>query len=192
MELLEAIGNSGIFLLLKQSTTGFTSVLAFHSIGLAFNVGISTVIAMRVLGFFRGLPLGPLEDFCPLMTAGWWTSVFTGVVLLLMDPARFIPDATLYIKMGAIAVAMVLVGRLRAQIFGPGAGLEAPETVKRARSLSMQLLAVWGVAIVAGKVMAYDWIVSSQSAIAASLVTGVTLLIGRFLLGWGQASEQNA
>ena len=192
MELLETIGNSGIFLLLKQSTTGFTSVLAFHSIGLAFNVGISTVIAMRVLGFFRFLPLAPLEDFCPLMTAGWWTSVVTGVVLLLMDPARFIPDATLYIKLGAIAVAIVLIRRLRALIFDGAATLDSPDAVTRAKTLATWLLAVWGVAVVSGKVMAYDWTVSYQSAIAALIATVVTLLVGRFLLGWGQPSEQRA
>lgn len=192
MEMLEAIGNGWLSMAVKQSTTGYTAALAIHSIGMAFVVGISTVIAMRVVGFFSSLPLAPLENFCPLMTAGFWSSAITGVVLLISDPVRLVPDLTLYIKMGAIVGAMVLIRRLRALIFDAGATPESQAAVKQAKPVAISLLAAWGVAIVSGKVMAYDWPVEVQSAIAALIFTGVTLLVGRFLLGWGRPPEQQA
>lgn len=185
-EILEAIGGSGFSMLFKQSTTLYTATLAFHSIGLAFAVGISSGIALRVLGVAPMLPLAPLEDFCPLMTAGFWISAVTGAVLLVLDPVRFIPDATLYIKLGAIVVAMVLIRRLRAQVFGPGATVASPHDVARAKTLATRLLVVWGVAIVSGKVMAYDWIVETQAAVASVIFTAVALLAGygAVRLGW--------
>jgi hypothetical protein len=190
-ELLEVVGNSGFSMLLKGSTTGFTAILAFHSVGLAFVVGISAAIALRVLGVAPKLPLAPMEDFCPLMTAGFWISAVTGVLLLVMDPVRMVPDATLYIKLGAIVVAMVLLRRLRQQIFA-GANLDSPDTVKRAKSLATWLLVVWGVAVVSGKVMAYSWIAGYQTAIASLVVTIAMVLAGRSLLGWGKPSGQRA
>ena len=185
-EILEAIGGSGFSMLFKQSTTLFTATLAFHSIGLAFVVGISSGIALRVLGVAPMLPLAPLEDFCPLMTAGFWISAVTGVVLLVLDPVRFIPDATLYIKLGAIVIAMVLMRRLRAQVFGTGATVASPHDDTRAKTLATRLLVVWGVAIVSGKVMAYDWIVETQAAVASVIFTAVALLAGygAVRLGW--------
>ncbi|HIE91545.1 MAG TPA: hypothetical protein EYQ83_01235 [Acidobacteria bacterium] len=189
-ELLEAVGSSGFSMAWKQSTTGFVSMLAFHSIGLAFVMGISCAIAMRVLGVARAIPLAPLEDFLPLMTAGFWVSAVTGVMLLVMDPVRIVPDATLYIKLGAVAWVMVLIRRFRAHIFGEGAKLDSPAGVKRAKTLATQVLLVWGVALVSGKVMAYTWVAGYQTAIAVIIVTVAAGLVGRFLLGWGKPVNQ--
>ena len=190
MEFWESVGNSGFAMLFKQSGTAFTAILAFHSIGMAFVVGISGAVALRVLGIAPKIPLAPLEDFWPLMLAGFWISAVTGVLLFIMDPARFVPDATLYIKMGAIAAAMVLARRLRDQVFGPAAHPDIPAEAQRARSLATRLLVIWGVAIVSGKVMAYTWVAGSQTSIAVLVCVGITMLVGRFLLGWGKPTGQ--
>ena len=192
MELLDAIGSSGFSMLLKGSTTGFTATLAFHSIGLAFVVGISGAIALRVLGMAEQVPLAAMEDFCPLMMAGFWISAVTGVLLLVMDPVRIVPDATLYIKLGSIAWAMLAARKLHAEIFTAGANLKSPEVMKRARGLAVWVLIAWGVAVVSGKVMAYTWVAGYQTAIASIIVTALIVFAGRSLLGWGKPSRQGA
>ncbi len=191
MEFWESVGNSGFSMLLKQSGTAFTATLAFHSIGMAFVVGVSGAIALRVLGIAPRIPLAPMEEFWPLMVAGFWISAVTGVLLFVMDAPRFVPDATLYIKMGAIFAAMALAARLRAQVFGQRVDLDAPDELKRARRLATWLLVVWGVAVVSGKVMAYTWVAGYQTSIAVIVCLGLTLLVGRFFLGWGKTAGQS-
>ncbi len=63
MALLEALESSGFAMMVKESNTGYVATLAFHSIGMAFLVGISGATALRVLGVARSLPLAPMEDF---------------------------------------------------------------------------------------------------------------------------------
>jgi hypothetical protein len=183
MEILEAIGSSSFAYFLKSSVTIYTATLAFHSIGLAFMMGVSVAMALRVLGVAPKVPLLPFEDFCPLMTAGFWISAVTGVLLLVMDPVRLVPDPTLYIKMGAIVCVMALIRRLRKIIFDADGLLDSPEAGKRAKKLATQILVGCGVAIAAGKVMAYDWRVELQTAVAFSVTVGMALLVGFRLLG---------
>ena len=79
-------------------TTAYVAFLAFHTIGLVFLVGVSGVVAMRILGVARSLPLGPLLDFFPLQYLGVCINVVTGVVLLCLYPTDYIVDPTMYIK----------------------------------------------------------------------------------------------
>jgi hypothetical protein len=85
MPLLEAIENSAFAIWLRESPSlfAYTGVLSLHTIGLGFLVGISTGIALRMLGFTPELPLAPLGRFFPLMWAGFFVNAFSGVMLLI-------------------------------------------------------------------------------------------------------------
>jgi len=51
----------------------YPTILAFHTLGLAFFVGISSAIALRILGVGRIVPLAPLKKFYPeLGNASLW------------------------------------------------------------------------------------------------------------------------
>ena len=51
MEILAAIEASGFAMFVKESNTAYVATLAWHSIGMAFLVGISGATALRVLAF---------------------------------------------------------------------------------------------------------------------------------------------
>ena len=78
MEILEALEASGFSMWVKGSSTAYVAVLAFHTNGLAFLVGISGATAMRILGVARSIPLQAMEDFFPLMYVGMGINVLTG------------------------------------------------------------------------------------------------------------------
>ncbi len=124
MGVLAALESSGFAMFVKESTTIYTATLALHAIGLAFLVGISGGTALRILGVARSLPLAPMEDFFPLMWAGFWINALTGVVLLMLYPTDFLANAAIYIKLGAVACAIVNIRMLRAHVFRGGAKLD--------------------------------------------------------------------
>ena len=66
-QILESLENSGFATWIRETPTwtGYSTVLALHTFGMAFLVGLSAMIALRVLGFARGLPLAPLGKFFP-------------------------------------------------------------------------------------------------------------------------------
>ncbi len=79
-EVLEAIENSGFATWVREAPTvlAYSTVLAFHTFGMAFLVGLSGMIALRALGFARALPLAPMGKFFPLIFVGFWVNAATG------------------------------------------------------------------------------------------------------------------
>ena len=178
MEILAALEASGFAMSVKESNTGYVAILAYHSIGMALLVGISGATALRILGVARSLPLMPMEDFFPLMWAGFWINALTGVVLLALYPTKFLVDVVFYMKLGAIAIAIVTLRRLIAHVVRDEASLDTEAGAKKAKMLAGTLLTVWGVAITAGRLTAYSLTTRVQTAAAVLILTVVMLLVG--------------
>jgi hypothetical protein len=166
MEILEAIEASVFAMWVKESSTAYVAVLAFHTIGLAFLVGISGITAMRILGVARDIPLEPMQDFFPLMFAGAALNVFTGGILMTLYPTNYLTEPTIYIKLAAIGVAIVIVRKLRSELFSGQTNVEELAQTKPMRVLAVALLVSWLVATLAGRVMAYTMPTKIQTALA--------------------------
>jgi hypothetical protein len=185
MELLQTLEESRFAMYVKESGTAYTTFLAFHTIGLAFLVGISGATALRVLGAARSLPLAPMEDFFPLMYAGFWINAVTGVVLLVLYPTKYVVDPTIYIKLGAVALAMVALRVFRAQVFGGAADLQTPRGARKAKTAALAMLGAWLTAVVAGRVTAYTAETKIHTALAVVVFVAVAVPAGYYLVrGW--------
>jgi hypothetical protein len=194
MELLQTLEQSRFAMFVKESGTAYTACLAFHTIGLAFLVGISGATALRVLGVARSLPLAPMEDFFPLMYAGFWINAATGVVLLSLYPTNYATDPTMYIKLAGVALAMVTLRMLRAHVFAGDNSLETAAGARKARTLAVAMLVAWMIAIVAGRVTAYTVPTKIQTSIAVAIFAAVALPVGYYLvrgLGLMEGSATN-
>src|SRR3954467_9594795 len=108
-EFLDSIENSGFASYIREtpSVLGYSTILALHTFGMAFLVGLSGVIALRVLGVFPELPLKPLARFFPLILAGFWLNAATGVVLTMLAVRSLAVNPDFYIKLAAIVCAIV-------------------------------------------------------------------------------------
>jgi hypothetical protein len=180
MEILAALENGGFAMFVKESTTTYVAILAFHSIGMAFLVGISGALVLRVLGVGRSIPLAAMEGFLPLMYAGFWINAATGVILLTLYPTKFLIDVVFYTKLAAIAVAVVTIRKFCAHLFGNEANLATAAGAEKARSLGYTLLGVWLVAITAGRLTAYSLATRVQTAIAVLVAAGLMVLVWKF------------
>src|SRR5438128_752975 len=86
---------------IRESGTlcAYPLVLSLHAIGMAFIVGVSFAVDLRILGFGAGLPLRPFERFFPFMWLGFWVNSISGVILLIADATTKFTNYVFYIKM---------------------------------------------------------------------------------------------
>ena len=181
MEFLVALEASAFSMWVKESSTAYVAVLAFHTIGLTFLVGISGATAMWILGVVPSMPLAPMADFFPLMLVGFLINLLTGSVLLCLYPTDYLVDPVIYIKLAAIVVALVMINKINTHVFAH----EDPETraqTKTAKRYAATLLCMWLISIVAGRVIAYTLPTRLQTAAAVLIVVSAVLLVG-YLVG---------
>jgi hypothetical protein len=179
-EFLETIENSGFATWVRETPTvlGYSTVLALHTFGMAFLVGLSGVIALRVLGIFPELPLKPLERFFPLILAGFWLNAATGVVLTMLAVRSLALNPDFYVKLAAIVCAIIGLRRLKGYAFDhPAAYGEPPAAAKR---WAAAMIFFWGIAVVAGRLTAYTNFVRIRT-VAAVVVTVAILAAVRFV-----------
>ncbi len=165
---LEWLENTGVSTTLRDSPNVFLypTILAFHTLGLAFFVGISSAIALRVLGVAPDLPLEPFRKFLPVMWIGFLLNAASGTLLLVIEPTKFLTMFDFYVKLAAIAAAVYCIRRLYRQGF-------------HGKPTAAILLALWGVAITAGRLTAYDDPhAQRQTALGTLIVTAIFIAAG--------------
>lgn len=181
--ILESIENSGFAMWMHEAPTWikYSTVLALHTFGMAFLVGFSGMIALRVLGFASDVPLAPLQRFFRPIMIGFWLSAATGVVLFTLYPTKFSILPVFYLKLLFIACAMVSLHRLRTSVFGNPAGLDREPVPMKGKIFAGALLTFWTLAILAGRLTAYPFFIEWRTAVAVLSVTGVMLVV-RYLV----------
>ncbi len=117
--MLEAIENTAFATFVRESPSlfGYTAVLSLHAIGLAIVVGVSTVVALRLLGYANDMPLRPIARLYPLMYTGFWVNALSGVALLMANASGMLTMVMFYIKMFFIVIAVYLLARIRSTVF---------------------------------------------------------------------------
>ena len=164
-QLIEAIENSGFATWVRESPSllAYTSILALHAMGLAIVVGLSTAIALRLLGVAPGIPLAPARKFFPLMYIGFWVNALSGLALLAASASGMLANPVFFVKLGFIALGVLTMRLLRNRVFSDtqlqllGSGAAVPAS---ARMLAIASLVCWGGALIAGRLTAYPYLIS--------------------------------
>jgi|SRR6185436_8077149 len=168
MSLLQWLESTWVSTTLRDSPNIFLypTILAFHTLGLAFFVGISSAIALRVLGVAPELPLEPFRKLYPIMWIGFAFNAVSGVLLLLIEPTKFLTMIDFYVKLAAIAGAVYCNRALYRR------GLQG-------KGLAAAILTLWAVSITAGRLTAYDdAFVQRETAIGTVMVSAALLAAG--------------
>ena len=191
-EVLESIENSGFSTWVREtpSVLGYSTVLALHTFGMSFLVGLTAMIALRSLGFARGLPLAPMEKFFPLIIAGFWVNAVTGVVLTMLAARSFFSNPDFYIKLVAIAGAIISMRMMRASLFSGQGRVDRDPVPIKARIEAVAMLAFWAIAVTSGRLIAYSPSVRRQSAIAITIAAFVLLVARHLVARFSSSSEQ--
>src|SRR5215471_9478007 len=183
-EFLESIENSGFASYIREtpSVLGYSTVLALHTFGMAFLVGLSGVIALRVLGVIPELPLKPLQKLMPIVIVGFWVNAITGVILTSLAVVSLSRNWDFYVKLASIVVAIVALTKMRRLAFAdPSVSDDAPSSAE-ARRWAKLMLFFWGLAVLGGRLTAYATYIRIQSAVAVVVAAVLLLLLARALV----------
>ena len=155
--MIEAIENSAYATWVRESPSifAYTTILSLHAIGLAIIVGINTLIALRLLGFVKEIPLAPLRKLFPWMYLGFAINAFSGGSLLAANLTTDLGNWLFLAKLGFIALAMINLELTRMWVFDRPNVAAAGELPQRSRSVAIGALVLWGLAMVAGLFTAY-------------------------------------
>lgn len=169
MNLLESIENTGFATFIRESPSlfGYTLVLSLHAIGLSIVAGVSSIIALRLLGVSPGIPLRPVLKLFPLMYTAFWINALSGLALLSANATGMLTMPMFYIKMAFIALAVLSLRMLRTKVFSEemlarmdGSTVDSAAVPAVARNVAIMVLCCWLGAIVAGRFTAYPYFVA--------------------------------
>jgi len=155
MSILQAIESSAISVWVRESPSifAYTLILSLHAIGLAFLVGLHWVMSLRIVGFWKTLPILPFEKFYPAMYIALWVNIVSGLLLLAAALTEKLSLPIFWIKLAFIAAAVTILIRMRKEVFGH---LDANgEATRQGRALAWAALGLWAGAIVSGRLSEY-------------------------------------
>ena len=142
----------------SPSLFAFPGILALHAIGMGFAAGLSTAIDLRILGVAPVVPLHEMRRLLPILWAGFWLNAASGVLLLIGYPTKALTNPVFFLKLGLIAIAMVLVKRMNRYLMpdpaSVGAAVMPSARLKRLAAVS---LVCWTGAVTAGRLLAYTY-----------------------------------
>ena len=155
---LRSIEDSSFSTWLRESDSpfGFYFVLLFHTFGLALLVGANSLVDLRLLGFFRQIPVAPLRGFFRIMWIGFGISATTGVLLLIAYPTKALTNPVFYAKLTMIGFAIWILTKLQREIF-EGTTVTEADIVARGATLAKWSLGLFVGVISAGRLLAYTY-----------------------------------
>lgn len=116
--LVSGLGTWPGAVLLQRSGTAYLLVSAAHILGVGLLVGAILPLDLRLLGFFRTVPLAVIEPFLVRAAAtGLALALVTGVWLFTVKPVEYLGNEAFLIKGALLAAALVNIA-LRYRIAG--------------------------------------------------------------------------
>jgi hypothetical protein len=163
LDLIAAIEDSSFATWVRESPSifAYTAILSLHAIGLAIVAGLSSVVALRLLGFAPAIPLGPATRLFPLMYAGFWINAASGLALLAANASGMLSNTMFFVKMGFVAAAVLIMRLIRGRVFSDADLVRSGSAPPAARGLAVASLLCWLGAIGAGRLTAYPYLLQS-------------------------------
>ena len=152
----DALENSAVGNWVRDAPTiwAFPTILFLHTFGMAIVAGGSALISLALLGFWPAAPMKPFARVFPLMWVAFGVNAVTGTLMLIADANAKLMSLDFYIKMALVFAGMVVLVKMRRQIFENPKLDEAP-LPGNAKILAWASLACWFGAITAGRLLAY-------------------------------------
>lgn len=131
----------------------WTFMMIAHFLGLILIIGTVGLLDVRIMGFFKQLPVAPLHRLLPWGLAGLGINVATGLMAFSGRPDNYIFSAGLWIKMLALLLLGVnAVAFYLTDIFGQVEKLKAGEDAPfNAKLVAASGLILWFVVITMGR-----------------------------------------
>ena len=153
--MLEWIANSEYANWVNQSS-GWPIALTLHAFGTATVVGLSFIIALRLLGLFRTIPFSALKTLIVFVWIGVACQIVSGLTLWTVKPAQYLADGMFEMKMGFLLVSILVTAIMQRTVNREAAAWESAGT---ASSRGVKFVAatalLWACVTIGGRLTAY-------------------------------------
>jgi hypothetical protein len=155
MQWLAALEATTFATWLRESSTiwAYPTVLTLHTVGLGLLVGANWILDLRLLGAWSGIPLSALAKSFRVMWIGFWVNAISGAMLFAADATTKGSTRLFVAKLGFVVLGVVTILAIRRTVYG--AGIDRASSSPTAKALAATSIALWIVAIAAGRFMAY-------------------------------------
>jgi hypothetical protein len=150
---LEATRISGA---MRDITWLWPAFEALHFLGLAMVIGGAGYFDLRLLGFFRSVPVTAVKAFMPAAILGFGINLITGVAFFVMAPAMYALSAIWWVKVFFIIIAglnaMLFETTLGTRVLELGPNEDTPVSFKLVGAVS---LFSWFAVLYCGRMLPY-------------------------------------
>jgi hypothetical protein len=135
---------------------GWPIMLTTHALGLAIAVGVIFVLDLRLLGLARQIPATSIHQLMSIAWIGIAANIFSGFSLFMTQASYYVTSVPFLFKIGCIIagiVNLVYVQKLLKR--EAGSWQQGAALPQQGRLLAGSSLALWGLAVVTGRLIAY-------------------------------------
>ena len=155
---LAFIENGALSTFIRETPTVFVfpAILTLHTIGMGVLAGGSIAIDLRILGFAPKMALAPIGRFFLVLWLALVVNAVSGILLLIAYPTKAFTNPLFYVKLSLIALAVVVLLRIKRRIFDDPR-IERMPIERGDKRLALVSIAIWLAAIAAGRLLAYTY-----------------------------------
>jgi hypothetical protein len=139
----------------SPSVFAYSTVLTAHGVGLGIVVGVNTVIALRLLGVARDIPLASLRRLYGFVWVGFLINLVSGLLLFIAEAHTMAAMVAFWAKLMFVAAGMSVAELLKRFYFKDLVSVQAGVVTRVGRNLAIISLGCWYLALVAGRLTAY-------------------------------------
>jgi hypothetical protein len=126
----------------------------FHFLGLALLLGTIGILNLRLLGFFKTMPAGPLHRLIPWGVAGLGINVVTGMLFFIGMPFFYVYNLDFHLKIVALVLAGGILLLHSTNFFRDCDRLQADQDAPTtAKVIAVASIVLWTAVIVFGRYM---------------------------------------
>jgi uncharacterized protein DUF6644 len=148
------IEDSAFSTALRESDYAFPLSLTVHATSVALVAGTSLPLALRLVGYLKGVPITSLMRYLPIFWVGLVVSAASGLLLLIAYPTKSLTNPIFYLKIAAILAGIAVVWTVRRSVMARDT--TTPE-LRYPRVLGGASIALWVFVIAAGRLLAYTY-----------------------------------
>ncbi len=150
MEILWWIEDSWLGMLVSSSQWGYPIVLSLHAVGMAVLVGVSLILASRVLGVARTISVTATGPYWNVALGGFIVNLLSGAALFMGSASTLFFNTAFHIKLIGVVIGLALTWWLvRICIRGDG------EVTRKHRKIAAASIIGWAIALIAGRLIGY-------------------------------------
>lgn len=154
--MFEWLENTSVALWVGESLYAYPFWLSLHVIGLAVVVGIFAMRDLRLMGFFAGLRPASFLAISKFAWIGFIVNAVSGAFLFTSQASTFVESTPFLLKIGCIAVGMILASVIQGRLHGELATAGGDAVISSpTRGIAVVSFLLWMTAIVTGRLIAY-------------------------------------